>query len=89
MLKLTVDQIFPRKRKDFIPSDASCYKVTGYTDNENMWEYICQIGMVKTQADYKVATSCLYKTPQINPMLPQQIIKPEIMQKKEQKDVLN
>ena len=40
-LKLTVDQIFPRKKGEYI--DESPYKVSNYADNENMWEYVQQI----------------------------------------------
>ena len=66
MLKLTVDKIFPRKRNDFIGTDTSMHKVIGYLDSENMWEYLYQIGIVRIQADYKVATSSIYKTSQVN-----------------------
>ena len=68
-LKLTVDLVFPRKRKrdpnepnpppEILPS---IYKVTGYPDVENMWEYLCQIGIVKAPTNYKAATATLYKS---------------------------
>ena len=46
MLKLTIDQMFPRKRR---AEPINVYhKVPEYLDYENMWEYMCQIGMVKT-----------------------------------------
>lgn len=63
-LRLTVDQVFPRKRKiEPLVYEPSIYKVTGYPDNENMWEYLCQIGIIKATANYKTATANLYKSP--------------------------
>jgi len=51
--RLTIDQIFPRKRKmDFI-TDSSIYRVTGYSDIENMWEQLYQIGIVRVPINYK------------------------------------
>ena len=58
--KLTIDQIFPPKHK--IEKLSVAYKVDGYSDQENMWEYLTQIGTVKVITDYKTATSNLYKT---------------------------
>eukprot|EP00826_Nyctotherus_ovalis_P045888 TRINITY_DN5119_c0_g2_i1.p1 TRINITY_DN5119_c0_g2~~TRINITY_DN5119_c0_g2_i1.p1 ORF type:complete len:119 (-),score=30.55 TRINITY_DN5119_c0_g2_i1:173-529(-) len=49
MLKLTVDKVFPRKSKDLSATEANGRKVPGYEDSENMWELLCQIGIVKTQ----------------------------------------
>ncbi len=44
MLKLTVDVIFPRKRRDPVSGVKDrVYKVEGYNDYENMWELICQL----------------------------------------------
>ncbi len=63
MLRLTADQIFPRRRSPPVPEEyRSIYKVTGYSETENMWEYMCQIGFVKAQRDYKTATASLYKS---------------------------
>jgi len=43
---MTVDIIFPRKRRVDLATDnlEQIYKVTNYSDNENMWEFLCQIG---------------------------------------------
>ncbi len=55
MLKLTVDAVFPRKRRKEAeqkppPAAAAAvpeilYKVTGYADGENMWEPMCDLGV--------------------------------------------
>jgi len=55
MLRLTVDRIFPRKCKDFSILEPNIYKVPGYSDTENMWELLCQIGILRVQTDTKVA----------------------------------
>lgn len=63
-MKLTVDQIFPKKRNPQIQEiTSSFYKVTNYSDTENMWEYLCQIGMVRAPINIKASTSSLYKMP--------------------------
>ncbi len=63
MLRMTADQIFPRKRKEATQETyTSGYKVPGYTDTENMWEYLCQIGIVRTATNYKASTASLYKS---------------------------
>ena len=68
-LKLTIDQLFPKKCKnDTIETNISNYKVTGYEDNENMWEYLLQIGTVKVLANSKIATSNIYKVIKRNSM---------------------
>ena len=42
MLKLTIDRIFPRKR--YNPNKIEkVYKVNGYDDYSNMWEFLCQL----------------------------------------------
>ena len=46
MLKLTIDQIFPPKRRRE-NADAKVHKVPGYSDTENMWELLCQLGANK------------------------------------------
>ena len=56
-LKLTVDQVFPRKSKDWVGNEQSNYSVKGYSNNENMWEYLIQIGIVKTSPNNKVFTT--------------------------------
>jgi len=46
MFKLTIDQIFPRKRvftTCCMPPKEKVYKVEGYNDYENMWEFMCQL----------------------------------------------
>lgn len=53
MLKLTVDKVFPRKSKDFGAAETNGRKVPGYEDSENMWEPLCQIGIVRTQNEHK------------------------------------
>eukprot|EP00826_Nyctotherus_ovalis_P065584 TRINITY_DN9642_c0_g2_i1.p2 TRINITY_DN9642_c0_g2~~TRINITY_DN9642_c0_g2_i1.p2 ORF type:complete len:162 (-),score=31.32 TRINITY_DN9642_c0_g2_i1:68-553(-) len=56
-LKLTVDQVFPRRRKfDNFTTEPTIYRVDGYSNYENMWEYLHQIGIVKvSNSDYKTA----------------------------------
>ena len=49
--KLTVDTIFPKKKKkEEDPQSNGCkpLSVLGYRDDENMWEFIVQIGFLKT-----------------------------------------
>lgn len=83
-LKLTVDQIFPRKRKtDFI--EPTIYKVSGYSDSENMWEYLHQIGIVKNPDNYKATASTLSRLQQTNISL-QTPSKPESIHKAEPKE---
>ena len=65
-MKLTIDQIFPRKRKrDFSDNgkygDGKVYKVPGYNDNENMWEFLCQIGLIKMPINMKTPLSLINK----------------------------
>ena len=65
-LKLTVDQIFPRKRKiEFNIPEVSPHRVDDYSDTENMWEYLCQIGIVKVPINYKSGSYTIHKP---NPM---------------------
>lgn len=60
-----MDQVFPRKRKqDFGYIEPSIYKVTGYSDTENMWEYLHQIGIVKGPASQKAPPYNLYRLQQ-------------------------
>lgn len=51
MLKITIDQIFPRKRwNGNFENDKKIerfHRVPKYFDYENMWEFICQIGFIK------------------------------------------
>lgn len=61
-MKLTIDVIFPRKRFGYRCQPNKIYRIEKYSDNENLWEYLCQIGMVKVQANYKVSTASLYKS---------------------------
>jgi hypothetical protein len=64
-LRLTIDQAFPRKKRvDFI-WDSSIYRVTGYLDIENMWEQLCQIGIVKVPASYKPGAYNFHRQPLI------------------------
>ena len=59
-LRLTVDQVLPRKRA--IMQDISPYKVTGYSNTENMWEYLTQIGAGKFLTNnYKTAMTNILK----------------------------
>ncbi len=50
MMKLTIDQVFPpRRRRDSISREIAqklqrVYRVAGYPDDENMWECLCQLG---------------------------------------------
>ena len=44
-LKLTVDILFPRKRK--VDMIEKVFSVTNYSDSENMWEYSHQIGVTR------------------------------------------
>jgi len=46
MLKLTVDKLFPRKRRDPNVKER-IYKVNGYDDYINMWELLCQLVPLK------------------------------------------
>ena len=55
-LKLTVDVVFPRKKKESLiniqvttsPTQSEKnYKVLEYPDNENLWELICDFPIVK------------------------------------------
>eukprot|EP00826_Nyctotherus_ovalis_P039889 TRINITY_DN3870_c0_g1_i1.p1 TRINITY_DN3870_c0_g1~~TRINITY_DN3870_c0_g1_i1.p1 ORF type:complete len:133 (-),score=36.63 TRINITY_DN3870_c0_g1_i1:235-633(-) len=48
-LRLTVDQVFPRKR--MMAQDASPHEVAGYSSSENMWEYLIQIGCSRLLAN--------------------------------------
>lgn len=43
-------------------TDSIIYPVPGYKDNENMWDFVCQIGI---QRDKKSSTK--YNSPEINP----------------------
>ena len=45
-LRLTVDVVFPKGKATTQP-----YKVLSYTDEENIWEPICQIGYSKYRYD--------------------------------------
>ncbi len=57
---MTIDQIFPRRRR----KDLNCYHshhVPHHDDQLNMWEYLCQIGMIRAPPNIKTATSSLYK----------------------------
>ena len=45
-LKLTLDQIFPKKTK--MNELEKQFPVEGYSDNENLWEYVCQCSSNKT-----------------------------------------
>ena len=65
-LRMTLDIIFPRKKKKEFNEfsqviDYSPYPVENYPDNENMWEYLTQIGIVRAPTNYKAATSSLFK----------------------------
>ena len=55
MLKLTVDQIFPRRIWRNFPDNEfegrkieRFHRVPKYGDFDNMWEFLCQIGIIKT-----------------------------------------
>jgi len=76
-LKLTVDQVFPRKRRtDSI--EPSIYKVSGYSDYENMWEYLHRIGIVKNPENYRSTASTLVRLQQITiPSQPNNTLKDE------------
>ena len=71
MLKLTVDQIFPRKRWRNMENEIEGKKierfhpVPKYGDFDNLWEFLCQIGIVKTNAKamINIATKSLSKPP--------------------------
>ena len=65
-LKLTVDIIFSKKRtKDYWtkPDIENNYKVTGYNDNENMWEFIVDISVLQKKQKAK----CSFKTVEVIP----------------------
>ena len=43
-----MDVIFPKKKKKEAETAApKLYSVDGYSDDDNMWDYITQIGLVK------------------------------------------
>jgi hypothetical protein len=55
-LKLSVDMIFPKKKKTGVMEDVPLaspsavgaqivFPVSGYPDNQNMWEFICNLGI--------------------------------------------
>ncbi|MDR3549366.1 MAG: hypothetical protein P4M11_14065 [Candidatus Pacebacteria bacterium] len=56
MMKLTLDQVFPRRhwRNTSGASDSEGRKVEwthpvkNHADGENMWEFLCQIGLVRS-----------------------------------------
>lgn len=61
-MKLTIDQIFPRKRFSTRKQPPKMYPVPNYSDTENMWEFLCQIGIAKAPSSLKTTTTSLYKT---------------------------
>lgn len=78
-LKLTVDQVFPRKKKLNIQGpEISPYKVKGYSDIESMWEYLHQIGIVKGPAKMKAPPYSLCRLQQNIINTSQRITKPEL-----------
>jgi hypothetical protein len=43
-LKLTVDILFPKRRKkDGVEGETVAHKVPDYADTENMWDCLCQL----------------------------------------------
>ena len=56
-LKLTIDVIFPRKRRDYwLKPGAECsYRVDGYLDYENMWEMINDLSIPQRRGKGKFA----------------------------------
>eukprot|EP00826_Nyctotherus_ovalis_P065254 TRINITY_DN9586_c0_g3_i1.p1 TRINITY_DN9586_c0_g3~~TRINITY_DN9586_c0_g3_i1.p1 ORF type:complete len:143 (-),score=30.20 TRINITY_DN9586_c0_g3_i1:110-538(-) len=56
MLKLTVDAVFPRKRRDFWqrPGTDAVHKVSGYSDYENMWEQIGDLSLPQRRGRAKL-----------------------------------
>jgi len=56
MLKLTVDVVFSRKRKDFWlkPGSKLTFNVSGYSDYENMWELIGDLSLPQRKGRTKL-----------------------------------
>ena len=45
-LKLSVDLVFQKKKSQ--NENIQAYKVDGYNDLENMWEFVCKLGFTKS-----------------------------------------
>jgi len=71
-MKLTLDLVFPRKRKmEYNFVEPSIYKVAGYSDTENMWEYMHQIGIIKGPVNGKAPVYNLCRLQQNTMTTPQ------------------
>ena len=51
LFKLTLDAIFPKRQKQNHEGEQrqieKVFEVCGYSNTENLWDYLCQIGSIK------------------------------------------
>lgn len=50
-LKLTIDEVFETKHADDSMNNQSAYPVTGYSNEENLWEHLCNIKFKRNEPE--------------------------------------